>query len=85
MAMYSTNGKQLLNVEYDVVIEVNDLVDGMRVMSTDRRSPEEYAVFLLDNDSKISCYVFDEIYIVGKVSGFNNLVEAVNAWNDNEI
>lgn len=85
MAIYNTNGKQLLNVEYDVIVEVNDLVDGMRVMSTDRRSPEEYAVFLLDNDSKISCYVFDEIYIVGKVSGFNNLVEAVNAWNDNEI
>jgi hypothetical protein len=85
MAVYYSNSKQLLNVEYDVVPELNDLIDGMRVLSTDRRSFEEYAVFLLEPSSKISCYVFDEIFIVGRVSGFESLPEAIIAWGNDEI
>jgi len=85
MAMYSSNGKQLLDVEYDVVPEVNDLIDGMRILSTDRRAADEYAVFLLEASSKISCYVLDEIFIVGSTSGFDTLTEAIEAWNNNEI
>jgi len=85
MAIYSSDSKQLLDVEYDVIPVVNDLIDGMRVLSTDRRSAEEYAVFLLEPSSKISCYVFDEVFIVGRVTGFDSLVEAIEAWNSDEI
>ena len=52
MAVYYSDTKKLLNVEYDVIPEVNDIIDGMRVLSTDRRSFEEYAVFLLEPSSK---------------------------------
>jgi len=85
MAVYNTNGKELLDVEYDVIPQINDLIDGMRVLSTDRRSAEEYAVFLLEPSSKISCYVFDEVFIVGRVTGFETLVEAIEAWKCDEI
>ena len=85
MAVYYSNTKKLLNVEYDVIPEVNDIIDGMRVLSTDRRSFEEYAVFLLEPSSKISCYVFDEVFIIGRVTGFESLPEAITAWNNDEI
>ena len=85
MAIYNSNGKELLDVEYDVVPELNDLIDGMRVLSTDRRAVDEYAVFLLEPSSKISCYVFDEVFIVGRVTGFESLPEAIEAWTNNEI
>lgn len=85
MAVYNSDGKQLLDVEYDVVPHVNDLIDGMRVLSTDRRAIDEYAVFLLEPNTKISCYVFDEVFIVGRVSGFESLVEAIDAWKKDEI
>ena len=85
MASYNSDGKQLLDVEYDVIPVVNDLIDGMRVLSSDRKSVEEYAVFLLEPSSKISCYVFDEVFIVGRVTGFDSLVEAIEAWNSDEI
>ena len=85
MAVYYSDTKKLLNVEYDVIPEVNDIIDGMRVLSTDRRSFEEYAVFLLEPSSKISCYVFDEVFIVGRATGFDSLPEAIIAWNNDEI
>ena len=85
MAVYYSDTKKLLNVEYDVIPEVNDIIDGMRVLSTDRRSFEEYAVFLLEPSSKISCYVFDEVFIIGRVTGFESLPEAITAWNNEEI
>ena len=85
MAIYNSNGKELLDVEYDVIPEVNDLIDGMRVLSTDRKSEDEYGVFLLEPNSKISCYVFDEIFIVGRTTGFDSLVEAIEAWKNDEI
>ena len=85
MANYQSDGKKLINVEYDDIPQVNDMVDEMRVLSTDKRAEDEYALFLLKLDRTICCYVLDEIYIVGKADGFATLVEAVNAWRDEEI
>ncbi len=85
MTNYISDGKKLIDVEYDVVPQLNDTVDGMRVISVDRRSIDEYAVFLQELNGRISCYVLDEVFIVGSVSGFENLVKAVEAWNNDEI
>ncbi|PHQ66113.1 MAG: hypothetical protein COB99_00055 [Sulfurimonas sp.] len=85
MAIYISDGKKLVDVEYDDIPGINDTIDGMRVLSTDKRAEDENAMFLLELNGNVSCYVFDEIFIVGKVSGFENLVEAVEAWNNNEI
>ena len=85
MSIYVSDGKKLVDVEYDDIPGINDIVDGMRVLSTDKRAEDENALFLLEANGNISCYVLDEIFIVGKVSGFENLVEAVEAWNKNEI
>ena len=85
MAIYTSDGKKLIDVEYDVIIEVNDILDGMRVLSVDKKSDEEYAVFLLEQNTKVTCYIFDEIFIIGKADSFDNLIEAVEAWNNNEI
>ena len=85
MAVYATDGKKLIDVEYDVIIEINDIVDGMRVLSVDKRSDEEYAVFLLEPNTKVTCYIFDEVFIIGKADSYDNLIEAVEAWNNNEI
>lgn len=85
MKSYRSDGKKLLDVEYDDQPVLNDVVDGMRVISTDRRSAEEYALFLLEPDGRVGCYVLDETYIVGRVSGFDTLPEAVSAWHDGEI
>ncbi len=85
MAIYATDGKKLINVEYDVIIEINDIIDGMRVLSIDRKSDEEYAVFLLEPNTKVTCYIFDEVFIIGKGDSYDNLIEAVEAWNNNEI
>ncbi len=84
MAIYATDGKKLIDVEYDVIIEINDIVDDMRVLSIDKKS-EEYAVFLLEPNTKVTCYIFDEVFIIGKADSFDNLIEAVEAWNNNEI
>jgi len=84
MAIYATDGKKLIDVEYDVIIEINDIVDGMRVLSVDKK-PEEYAVFLLEPNTKVTCYIFDEVFIIGKADSYDNLIEAVEAWNNNEI
>ena len=85
MKSYTSDGKKLLNVEYDDIPALNDYVDGMMIISTDKRAVEEYAIFLLDLNQRVCCYVLDEIYIVGKVDGFDNLVSAIEAWNNNEI
>lgn len=85
MAIYSSDGKKLIDVEYDALIEVNDILDGMRVLSVDKKSDEEYAVFLLEQNTKVTCYIFDEVFIIGKANSFDNLIEAVDAWNNNEI
>ena len=84
MAIYATDGKKLIDVEYDVIIEINDIVDGMRVLSINKKS-EEYAVFLLEPNTKVTCYIFDEVFIIGKADSYDNLIEAVEAWNNNEI
>lgn len=84
MAIFTTNGKQLVNVEYDVTPELNDIVDGMRVISKDIRD-DEYILFLLEPNGRICCYVLDEVFIVGKVDGFENLPDAIKAWKDGEI
>lgn len=85
MASYTSDGKKLINVEYDAIPQINDIVDGMMVISTDRRSIDEYAIFLQNLNGTVSCYVLDEIFIVGNVSGFENLIKAVEAWNHDEI
>jgi hypothetical protein len=84
MAAYISNGKQLLDVEYDDIVEINDTVDGMRVISKDVRG-EEYAVFMLELNGNICCYVFDEVFIIGRVSGFETLPDAIQAWKNHEI
>lgn len=84
MATYTSNGKELLDVEYDDIVEINDMVDGMRVLSKDIRN-DEYAVFMLEQNGDICCYVFDEVFIIGRVSGFENLPDAISAWKNEEI
>jgi len=85
MAIYYTDGKKLIDVEYDVVPQVNDLIDGMRVLFVDIRSQEEVGVFLLEPNTRVSCYVFDEVFIVGKSESFDSLPDAIAAWNAHEI
>ena len=85
MATYQSDGRKLLGVEYDVVIEVGDEIDGMRVLSVDRRAADECGVFLLEPNGMVTCYVFDEIYIVGKSDSFETLMDAAEAWRDGEI
>jgi len=57
----------------------------MRVISTDRRAVDEYAILLQELNGRISCYVLDEVFILGNVTGFENLIKAVEAWNNDEI
>ena len=85
MAIYQTDGKKLLDVEYDVEVEVGDMVDGMRVLSVNKRSAEEVGVFLLEPFGSVICYVFDEVFIIGRSSSYDSLLEAVEAWNSEEI
>ena len=85
MAIYYSDGKKLVDVEYDTLVEVGDVVDGMRVLSVQSKTPEEYAVFLLEPSTRVTCYVFDEVYIIGKAESFASLSEAIDAWRDDEI
>ena len=85
MASYISDGKKLINVEYDDIPQLNDTVDGMLVISTDSKSVEEYAVFLLELNGSVCCYVFDEIFIIGKADSFDNLADAIEAWKMDEI
>lgn len=84
MAVYISDGKKLIDVEYDDTPNINDTVDGMRVISKDIRG-DEYAIFLLEANGNICCYVFDEIFIIGSVNGFESLPKAIEAWNGDEI
>ena len=86
MAIYQSDGKKLIGVEYDVTPQINDIIDGMRVLSVDMRTVEEYAVFLLEPISRrIICYIFDEIFIIGKSDEFETLNDAIEAWENDEI
>jgi len=85
MANYFSDGKKLMDVEYDTIIAINDTIDGMRVLSVNVKNSEEYAVFLLELNTRITCYIFDEIFIIGKADSFESLHEAIDAWNNDEI
>ena len=86
MAVFTSDGKKLLNVEYDDTPNINDTVDEMMVISKDiSDSQDEYAIFLLEPTGNVCCYVLDEIYIIGKESGFYSLPKAYEAWKNNEI
>lgn len=85
MKIYSSDGKKLIDAEYDDIIEVNDILDGMKVLSVQSNSSEEYAVFLLEQSTKVTCYIFDEVFIIGKGESFDTLVDAVSAWSNDEI
>ncbi|WP_297432080.1 hypothetical protein [Sulfurimonas sp.] len=85
MAIYNSDGKKLVDVEYDAVPQVGDIIDTMRVLSTDYNEENEYAVFLLEPNTRVSCYIFDEIFIIGNQSGFESLNEAILAWKNSEI
>jgi hypothetical protein len=86
VAIYQSDGKKLIGVEYDTVPQINDIIDGMRVLSVDMKSIEEYAVFLLEPVSRrIICYIFDEIFIIGKSDEFETLNDAIEAWKAEEI
>jgi len=85
MKIYSSDGKKLVNAEYDDIVKVNDMIDGMKVISVQSKSSEEYAVFLLEASTKVTCYIFDEVFIIGKGESFDTLVEAIEAWSNDEI
>lgn len=84
MKTYTSDGKKLLHVEYDDEPNISDMVDGMRVLSKDVKG-DEYALFLLESNTRVCCYVMDEIYIIGKADGFESLNEAIGAWVNEEI
>jgi len=85
MAIYNSDGKKLIDVEYDTVVAVGDMVDGMRVLSVQSDTPEEYAVFLLEANTRVTCYIFDEVFIIGKADSFESLNDAIEAWKNQEI
>jgi len=85
MKIYSSDGKKLINAEYDDIINVNDIVDGMKVLSVQSNSMEEYAIFLLEASTKVTCYILDEVFIIGKGDSYDTLVDAIAAWSNGEI
>jgi len=85
MATYNSDGKKLIDVEYDIVPQINDIIDGMRVLSVNSQNNDEYAVFLLEPNTRITCYIFDEIFIIGKADSFTSLPDAIDAWKNEEI
>jgi len=85
MATYISDGKKLLDVEYDVIVHVNDSIDGMRVIHKYEASSNETALFLLELGGYVSCYILDEDYLIGRVSGFKNLPEAIEAYHSGEV
>lgn len=84
MKSFLSDGKKLLDVEYDETPSIGDTVDGMRVISKDDRG-DEYALFLVEPNTRVTCYVLDEIYIIGNQSGFESLNNAIEAWKNHEI
>ena len=84
MKNFVSDGKKLLDVEYDDIPNISDVVDGMRVISKDVRD-DEYALFLLEPNTRVTCYVLDEISVIGKQSSFESLNDAITAWKADEI
>ena len=85
MKSYYTDGRRILDVEYDERPEVSDTIDSMLILSVHEKSADEYGLFVLEADGNVGCYVLDEIYIVGRVSGFETLNDAIAAWMSDEI
>jgi hypothetical protein len=85
MAIYKSDGRKLIDVEYDIIPKVNDTIDEMRVLFVDTNTHNEHGVFLLEPNARVTCYVFDEIFILGKAEGFENLSDALSAWRAGEI
>jgi len=85
MAIYYSDGKKLTNVEYDTIVEVGDVVDDMRVLSVNSKDPNEYAIFLLESNTRVTCYILDEVFIIGKADSFNSLNDAIESWKNDEI
>ncbi len=84
MKQYRSDGKKLLDVEYDDQPTVGDIIDGMSIISINERDGD-VALFLQENSGQVGVFVLDEIYIVGRVFGFENLIEAIEAWMADEI
>ncbi len=84
MKQYHSDGKKLLHVDYDDQPGVGDFVDGMNVISINVKE-RDLALFLQENSGQVGVYVLDDIYIVGRVFGFDTLVEAINSWMADEI
>jgi len=85
MAIYYSDGKKLTNVEYDTIVEVGDVVDDMRVLSVNSKDPDEYAIFLLEPNTRVTCYILDEVFIIGKADSFDSLGDAIESWKNDEI
>lgn len=85
MATYNSDGKKLIDAEYDDIPAINDIIDGMRVLSVNAKNDGEYAVFMLEANTRVTCYIFDEIFIIGKADSFDSLNDAIEAWNNEEI
>lgn len=84
MKHYISDGVKLLDVEYDDIPQMGDNVDGMLVISKEEKN-DEYALFLLEPNGRVCCYVLDEIYILGKQNGFENLFDAFSAYKNDEV
>ncbi|RUM63941.1 MAG: hypothetical protein DSZ03_04750 [Sulfurimonas sp.] len=84
MKHYHSDGKKLLHVAYDDHPGVGDLIDGMHILSTHTRE-SDLALFFQEDSGQIGVYVLDDNYIVGRVFGFDTLVDAVNAWMTDEV
>jgi hypothetical protein len=84
MKHYQSDGKKLLHVEYDEQPCVGDTLDSMNIISANERDGD-LALFLQEFDGNVAVFVLDEIFIVGRVSGFETLVDAVDAWMSDEI
>ena len=85
MASYNSDGKKLLDCEYDYIPQINDMIDSMRVLSVNTNAQGELAVFLLEPTTRVTCYIFDEIFILGKSDSFDSLNDAIEAYKNDEI
>ncbi len=85
MTRFHTDGKKILDVEYDVQPQVSDYFDNQLILSVHEKSDDEYALFVLEPGGSVGVYVLDEVYIVGHVSGFETMNDAVKAWMAEEI
>lgn len=84
MKQYISDGQRLTNVEYDDRPAVGDTLDGMLVISVNDRE-DGYAVFVQEPNMHVGVIVLEDNYLIGRVFGFETLVEAAEAWRDGEI